>query len=377
MNGPMNARVPGPDGATEPKGAPEMTAPRPWARPKGWGGVGAMATACALALVFALLLTCAGSLNSDSAATGTPVSHTEQAQAQAQTQTRAEEDCTAPEKQTLSPSRADGPTIEAIKNRQGEKRKLIVGVDQNSYRWGYRDPNSGEGGALEGFDIDLVHRIAEDILGDRDAVQFKAIPTDQRIPAIKSGRVDMVVRTMTINCDRLRDVAFSAPYFRTGQQVLAPKSSPVEGYDETLADQEVCTAAGSTAHSTLEADRKAGRLPESTDLRTTVPNQLDCLVRLQLGEVDAVVTDGALAASQAAQDPAVELKGEAFTAEYYGVAMKKDADDLVRRVNQILVDFREDTSDGWESSYADWLSATLGEDPSASKPPAPEYRRTN
>ncbi|MFJ2947508.1 glutamate ABC transporter substrate-binding protein [Streptomyces sp. NPDC087226] len=334
------------------------------ARLKGWGGVGAMATACALALVFALVLTCAGApTGAAQQPAGQSVSHA----------ARADEDCADPEKQTLPPSTADGPTIEAIKNREGEKRKLIVGVDQNSYRWGYRDPNSGEGGTLEGFDIDLVHRIAEDILGDRDAVQFKAIPTDQRIPAIQAGRVDMVVRTMTINCDRLEDVAFSAPYFKTGQQVLAPKSSPVEGYDETLADQEICTATGSTAYTKLEADKKAGKLPESTDIRTTVPNQLDCLVRLQLGEVDAVVTDGALAASQAAQDPTVQLKGEAFTAEYYGVAMKKDADDLVRRVNRILVDFREDTTDGWQDAYTKWLSATLGADASRSEPPPPEY----
>lgn len=347
-----------------------MTAARLRARLRGWGGVGAMATACALALVFALVLTCTGSQGRGPAkTTGESVSHAERAE--------ADEECTAPEKQTLPPAGADGPTIEAIKSRQGEKRKLIVGVDQNSYRWGYRDPNSGVSGKLEGFDIDLVHRIAEEILGDRNAVQFKAIPTDQRIPAIQAGRVDMVVRTMTINCARIQDVAFSAPYFKTGQQVLAPKSSPITGYDKTLAGQEICTAAGSTAYSTLEADKEAGRLPESADIRTTVPNQLDCLVRLQLGEVDAVVTDGALAASQAAQDPTVELKGGAFTTEYYGVAMKKDADDLVRRVNQILVDFREDTAGGWESSYADWLSATLGQDPTASKPPAPQYLRTS
>lgn len=358
----MNGRV------KEPKGAMTMVARHLRARLKGWGGVGAMATACALALVFALVLACTGPpAGGPSKTTGQTVSHAARAQ--------ADEDCTAPEKQTLSPSDADGPTIEAIKNRQGEKRKLIVGVDQNSYRWGYRDPNSGEGGTLEGFDIDLVHRIAEDILGDRDAVQFKAIPTDQRIPAIKAGRVDMVVRTMTINCDRLKDVAFSAPYFKTGQQVLAPKSSPVEGYDETLADQEICTATGSTAYTKLEADKKAGRLPASADIRTTVPNQLDCLVRLQLGEVDAVVTDGALAASQAAQDPTVQLKGEAFTTEYYGVAMKKDADDLVRRVNRILVDFREDTTDGWQDAYTEWLSATLGDDAAESRPPTPEYLR--
>ncbi|GAA2525409.1 MULTISPECIES: glutamate ABC transporter substrate-binding protein [Streptomyces] len=345
-----------------------MNARRLRAGLRGWGGVGAMAVACALALVFALVLACTGTPADDAAGTtGRPVTHVVPAQ--------TDEECTDPEKQTLSPSRADGDTIEAIKNRRGEKRKLVVGVDQNSYRWGYRDPNSGESGRLEGFDIDLVHRIAEDILGDPDAVQFKAIPTDQRIPAIQDGRVDMVVRTMTINCARMQEVAFSAPYFKTGQQVLAPKSSPVEGYDETLANRKICTAAGSTAYAKLEEDKKAGRLPESTDIRTTVPNQLDCLVRLQLGEADAVVTDGALAASQAAQDPTVQLKGEAFTTEYYGVAMKKDADDLVRRVNQILVDFREDTEDGWQASYEEWLSATLGGDPSKSEPPAPVYAR--
>ncbi|MFC5632676.1 glutamate ABC transporter substrate-binding protein [Streptomyces bullii] len=337
---------------------------------KGWGGVGAMAVVCALAVAFALLLPLAQPAAVDGAESGA------QRVARA-TQVKADADCDDPEKQTLSPSSADGPTITKIKNREGEKRKLVVGVDQNSYRWGYRNPNSGSSGDLEGFDIDLVHRIAEDILGDRDAVQFKAIPTNQRIQAIEDGRVDMVVRTMTINCKRLLDVAFSAPYFKTGQQVLAPKSSPITGYDDTLANKRICTAAGSTAYTTLEEGRKKGDLPDSADISTTVPNQLDCLVRLQLGEVDAVVTDGALAASQAAQDPTVRLKGEPFTTEYYGVAMNKNADDLVRRVNQILVDYRDDTANGWQASYDRWLSATLGDDAAKSAPPRPEYLRTN
>ncbi|MBB4715163.1 polar amino acid transport system substrate-binding protein [Streptomyces luteogriseus] len=332
---------------------------------RGWGGVTAMAVVCALVALVALCLPLTTATTATQNTTATQTARTEVA-----------EECEAPEKQTLSPSSADGDTIRAIKNRTGEKRKLIVGVDQNGYRWGYRNPNSGKTAELEGFDIDLVHRIAKDILGDPDAVQFKAIPTDQRIPAIQDGRVDMVVRTMTINCDRIGDVAFSAPYFKTGQQVLAPKSSPVKGYDDTLADRRICTAAGSTAFAALEADQKDGKLPASTDITTTVPNQLDCLVRLQLGEVDAVVTDGALAASQAAQDPTVQLKGDAFTAEYYGVAMKKDADDLVRRVNQILVDYRKDTANGWQASYEKWLAATLGKDAEKSEPPAPQYLRT-
>ncbi|MGV9415954.1 glutamate ABC transporter substrate-binding protein [Streptomyces sp. NPDC003674] len=342
-----------------------MYASRVRAALRGWGGVGAMAVLCALALAFALLLPCTQPQHDDDARTAGPgLADGSQARAG---------DCQDSEaqKQTLSPSGADGPTIDAIKSRTGAKRKLVVGVDQNSYRWGYRNPNT-ETAQLEGFDIDLVHRIAEDILGDPDAVQFKAIPTSQRIPAIKDGRVDMVVRTMTITCARLRDVAFSAPYFKTGQQVLAPRSSPVTGYDGTLAHKRICTASGSTAYGKLKADRAAGHLPASTDISTTVPNQLDCLVRLQLGEVDAVVTDGALAASQAAQDPTVALKGDAFTTEYYGVAMSKDATDLVRRVNRVLVDYR---GDGWQASYDRWLSATLGKDSKPSEPPTPQYLR--
>lgn len=333
---------------------------------KGWGGVGAMAALCVLALTLVLLLPWTTRAPGDEStgragqgvAEGTPA---------------ADATCTDPEKRTPTPSSADGPTIAAIKARQGEKRKLIVGVDQNSYRWGYRDPNN-TGAELEGFDIDLVHRIAQDILGDPNAVQFKAIPTNQRIPAIQEGRVDMVVRTMTISCTRLDEVAFSAPYFKTGQQVLAPKSSTITGYDGSLANKKVCTAAGSTANTKLDGDKKAGRIDSSVDISTTVPNQLDCLVRLQLGEVDAVVTDGALAASQAAQDPTVELKGAPFTTEYYGVAMAKKATDLVRRVNQILVEYR---ASGWQASYGKWLSATLGTDATKSKPPAPQYLTTN
>ncbi|AVH58709.1 MULTISPECIES: glutamate ABC transporter substrate-binding protein [Streptomyces] len=338
-----------------------MTARRLRASLKGWGGVGAMAVACALAVVFALLLPLSNTGGDGSTGIG--------GKGVAQVTQAADDTCTDPQDQSLSPSRDEsGETIAAIKKRG----YLRVGVDQNSYRWGYRDPNSTRKSSdLEGFDIDLAREIAREILGDPNAVRFRAIPTIQRIPAIKNDRVDMVVRSMTINCARLKDVAFSAPYFLTGQQVLAPKTSDITGYDKSLAEKRICSATGSTAYDKLKADKDGGKLVSSADISTTVPNQLDCLVRLQLGEVDAVVTDGALAASQAAQDPTVELKGDRFTTEYYGVAMKKDADDLVRRVNQVLVDYRRN---GWRASYDKWLSPTLGADSESANPPAAKYK---
>ncbi|MCX5343546.1 glutamate ABC transporter substrate-binding protein [Streptomyces atratus] len=340
-------------------------------RLRGWGGVTGMAVACAVTASLTLLPLShggAGAFGGDPSGPGT-----------AQVVQARADDCTDPEA-SLPPSSAGGPSIAKIKARG----KLIAGVDQNSFSWGYRKPetdkleNSGTG-KLEGFDIDLVRAIAKDILGDPDAVIFRAIPTNQRIAALENDKVDVVVRTMTINCSRLDQVSFSTAYFQAGQQVLAPKNSTITGFDKSLAGKRICTAEGSTAYEALERqsfgsvfkDEHDGT--EADEDRLTVPNQLDCLVRLQLGEVDAVVTDNALAAGQAAQDPAVELKGDKpFTTEYYGVATKRGANDLVARVNQVLVDYRRGGADSpWMVSYRKWLEAGL---PGISAPPAPKYR---
>ncbi|MFF4249423.1 glutamate ABC transporter substrate-binding protein [Streptomyces sp. NPDC001822] len=342
-----------------------MTGAKGWAargRLRGWGGVTGMAVACAVTACLTLLPLAHGDGTFGAAGAGHGAGATMPLKA---------DTCEDPEA-SLPPSGADGPNIAKIR----ERGKLIAGVDQNSFRWGYRNPETG---TLEGFDIDLVRAIAEDLLGDPDAVIFRAIPTNQRIAALEHDRVDVVVRTMTINCRRLDQVAFSTAYFQAGQQVLAPKDSDISGYDDSLKGKRVCTAEGSTANDALHG-KSFGAVFEDEDEgtaqdpdRLTVPNQLDCLVRLQLGEVDAVVTDNALAAGQAAQDPAVELKGDKpFTTEYYGVAAKLGADDLVARINKVLVDYRRGGADSpWMVSYRKWLATGL---PGITGPPAPKYR---
>ncbi|MFF9685712.1 glutamate ABC transporter substrate-binding protein [Streptomyces sp. NPDC014623] len=334
---------------------------------RGWGGVTGMAVACAVTASLTLLPLAHG----DGAFGGRSAGHGAASAPPVEAQ-----ECEDPEA-SVPASDEDGPGIRRIR----ERGKLIAGVDQNSFRWGYRNPHRDPeaGGTLEGFDIDLVRAIAKDILGDPDAVVFRAIPTNQRIAALEHDKVDVVVRTMTINCERAARVSFSTAYFQAGQQVLAPKGSAVSGYDESLKGKRVCTAEGSTAYDAL-AEQSFGAVfqdeHDGTELdedRLTVPSQLDCLVRLQLGEVDAVVTDNALAAGQAAQDPTVELKGEGpFTTEYYGVAAKLGADDLVARINHVLVAYRQGGGNSpWMKSYRTWLAKGM---PGITGPPAPEYR---
>ncbi|MFI5616691.1 glutamate ABC transporter substrate-binding protein [Streptomyces sp. NPDC051567] len=342
------AHGPGEAGGPAPGEVPAR-ARRVAGRLRGWGGVSAMAAACAVTAAVLLPLAQAAPEAGRATAVRGPASLVAPA-APADT-------CRDPEA-SLRPSGVDGPSVERIR-RAG---KLIAGVDQNSFRWGYRNPVDGR---LDGFDIDLVKAIAKDLLGDENAVIYRAIPTNQRIPALQEGRVDIVVRTMTVNCERLEDVAFSTAYFEAGQQVLAPKGSSITGYDASLKGRRICTAAGSTAQTALASEAYGA-------VRVSVPNQLDCLVRLQLGEVDGIITDNALAAGQAAQDPSVRLVGSPFTKEFYGVAMHQDADDLVRRVNKVLENYRAGGENSpWMKAYVEHLKSVL---PGVSGPPAPKYR---
>lgn len=246
-----------------------------------------------------------------------------------------------------------GSTMAAIV----ERGRLRVGVDQNTYLFGFRDPHTGE---LAGFDIDLAREIARALFGDPDRVQLIAISSADRIPAIESGHVDMVVRTMTMTCERWERVAFSTEYFTAGQRVLVRRDSPVEGIDD-LGGQKVCAAAGSTS---LQAIAAAPSRP----IPVSVVDWTDCLVLLQQGEVAAISTDDSILAGMAAQDPTTHVVGDRFTVEPYGIAMSRDAEDLVRFVNGVLERLRSDGT--WTELYEQWLGS-LGPAPD---PPRARYQ---
>lgn len=328
---------------------------------RGWGGVAGMALACTLAVAGTLVPL------GDAPAAVPPRSAGPVVQADYAAAQDDPAKCVEPVR-SLDPAKGptDGATVAAIRHR----KLLRVGVDQNSYLWGFRDPATGD---FAGFDIEIVKAVAENILGPDYKVQFLTVPTAKRFDAIQSGQVDMVVRTVTVNCARVDKAAFSASYFSAGQQILTADPT-ITGYDDSLKGKTVCTAKGSTGEDVLNGDMAttpaslAQPDPRHGADVVTVGNQLDCLVLLQLGQADAVFTDNALGAGQAAQDPNVHLVGHPVTVEPYGVAMKIGDDDLVRRVNQVLASYAADGR--WQKAYQDWLVDELP----GMKPPTPLYK---
>lgn len=274
--------------------------------------------------------------------------------------TSAEEDCDT----TVSPDPESGSQNGAAVEKIKERGTLIAGVAQNSYLWSHRDDE----GELAGFDIDLVKQLADSLLGDREAVEFRTVPIDRRQQALADGEVDVLVQAMPITCRALQGtpeepaVDFSSPYFETGQRVLVPEHSDITGFNRTLKGKTVCTAYGSSGYELLSGE---GQDEYGAWMRAR-SNALDCLMLLQLSRVDAVLTDSGLAAGLAAQEDGTRLVGPQVGEVSYGVAVKHGADDLLRVVNDTL---EQASESAWQQSYDAWLKDWLG----PAEPPAPQY----
>ncbi|MFE6923391.1 glutamate ABC transporter substrate-binding protein [Nocardia sp. NPDC057663] len=234
--------------------------------------------------------------------------------------------------------------------------RLRVGVDQNTYMFGFRNPSTGR---LEGFDIDLAREIARDLFGDPDKIELRSVAAADRIPLLQEKKVDMIVRTFSATCERRRDVDFSSVYYRAAQRIAAPKGAGITNA-AGLAGKRVCVTKGTTAAAPLFS------LPTPPSV-LGVTNWTDCLVALQQGTVDAISGDEPILAGLVAQDRNLELVGDQIGTGAYAVGVPKGSDDLVRFVNGVLDRARTDGT--WQRIYQQHL-AVLGPSPG---PPVPRY----
>lgn len=264
---------------------------------------------------------------------------------------------TAGDLRSYAPSAStSGPTIQAIEQR----RALRIGVSWDTYRMAARNPANN---SVVGFDIDLARAIAK-ALGVRP--EFRIITAKDRIPFLQQGKVDMVVRNMTINCSRWQDIAFSAEYYAAGQKVLLRRDL-AKAYrgPQDLAGVRVCAPSGTTSLDNIKNVQKQV-VPVEADTHT------GCLMKFQQGDADAITGDDTVLAGLALQDPYADVPPQQpLEAEPYGVGMNQNAKDLVAFVNHAIAQY--EASGEWQRSYDRWLKPALKVE---AHPPTPLYGRS-
>jgi glutamate transport system substrate-binding protein len=222
-----------------------------------------------------------------------------------------------------------------------EKGEITIGVKYDVPPFGFKNPQSNE---IEGFDIDLGNRIAEEL-----GVEPKFIEaiSDNRIPFLQDGTADLILSTMTINAERDQEIDFSEPYYVAKGRILTKADNEeIKGVDD-LAGKKVCTALGSTYEETLK------KQAPKADLRL-VDSYSECLELVQNGAVDAVSTDDVILTGMIIQDDTLKLvEAEELTTEPYGAGIKDGDKELQKFVSDVVTKWKQDG--GWADAYQKWV----------------------
>jgi polar amino acid transport system substrate-binding protein len=99
--------------------------------------------------------------------------------------------------------------------------KLIVGIQGDNPPWGFVNTS----GKQEGFDADVAELFGKEL---GVPVEFVPLAVANRIPALTSGRVDILFATMAMLPDRAKAVQYSKPYVANIITLVAPKATVIK-----------------------------------------------------------------------------------------------------------------------------------------------------
>jgi polar amino acid transport system substrate-binding protein len=139
-------------------------------------------------------------------------------------------------------------------------------------------------GEVTGFDVDMAKALAE-TMGVK--LELKPMPFDQLVPALESGKVDVVISNMTMTVERNMRVAFAGPYFVSGK-CLVTKEQDIAKADEPDDLKETDTSIAVVKDTTSENFVKE-LLPQTQ--RVAVDNVDKGINMVSKGEVNAFLTD--------------------------------------------------------------------------------------
>ena len=210
---------------------------------------------------------------------------------------------------------------------QETENKIIVGTSADFKPFEYKAQN----GTIIGFDIDLIKKILTD---QGYTVEVQDIGFDSLIPALQTGKINVIAAAMTITDVRKQQVDFSNPYYNANQAVLVKVGADVNITNiNDLANYSVGAQTGTTGwgwiNDTLVATGKLDKSKfNSYELYT------DAVSDLINGptRVGAIVIDSPVAKAFA-KSGNVKIVLNITTNESYGFAVEKGNAELVNKIN--------------------------------------------
>lgn len=186
-----------------------------------------------------------------------------------------------------------------------------------------------EGEEIVGIDAEVAALIAEEL---GMTLEIEDMAFDSILAAVQSGKADIGMAGITVTEDRKMSVNFSDTYTKATQVIIVQNDSEITSPDD-LVGKTIGVQLGTTG------DIYAEDIEDVTMERYN--KGFEAVQALIQGKIDAVIIDGEPAKVFVEENEGIKLVDEAFTEEEYAIAIAKDNEELLEKVNAALATLEE------------------------------------
>ena len=210
-------------------------------------------------------------------------------------------------------------------------------------------------GKYAGFHVELCQRIVsglEKAVGKKLEVKYQSVTSQNRIPLVQNGTVDIECGSTTNNATRQKDVAFAVTTFVEEVRIAVKAGSGITSITQ-LNGKSVATTTGTTSVQTLRKNERA----QGIDFKEVMgKDHADSFLLLESGRADAFVMDGQILAGNIAKSKApadFKIVGEALSVEPIACMLRKDDPAFKKLVDDTLIGLMK--SGEFEKMYNKWF----------------------
>jgi len=183
-----------------------------------------------------------------------------------------------------------------------------------------------------GVSVDLARALGEYL---HQPVRIEAIPFSGLIPALKTGKIDLIISSMTETPERAQSIDFSNPYLNTGLCLLVKKGSSIQGIgDVDRPGVAVVVKQGTTGQAYARDHLKAARV-------LVLDKETTCVLEVTQSKADAFIYDQMSTYTNWKRNPdGTRPILRPFQAESWAIGIRQGNAELRDKVNNFLTDYR-------------------------------------
>lgn len=208
---------------------------------------------------------------------------------------------------------------------------IKIGVFSDKNPFGYVDDN----GEVQGYDVYFARRIAKDLLGSEENVEFSYVEAASRVEYLKSGKVDIILANFTVTDERSRQVDFALPYMKVALGIVSPETSLITCTDD-LKGKNLIVVKGTTAETYFAENHTDINLIKFDEYQEAYDALLD-------GRADAFSTDNTEVLAWAMRNKGFAVGVEALgDTEAIAPAVRKGNTELLNWLNDEIKSLAEE-----------------------------------